>query len=185
MLDIVHSWADHGLLDSSDTIGYSRDHRRKTTRHTATNPRSCASQRLVLALLVGSAACDVPAFEGGVSNPRLRPSTCSRTHTSSGTCSPDLELVSHNAWSETSWGHFSGIYVNGHDGVLTEEDMLTAWEASVAVAQEGVIFENVEVLTIDGRKAWGWAERLHTPELSLVWIAYRAMVPYDTITYAI
>jgi len=98
---------------------------------------------------------------------------------------PDLELVSHNAWGGTYWGHFSGIYVNGHDGVLTEEDMLTAWEASVAVAQEGVIFENVEVLTIDGRKAWGWAERLHTPELSLVWIAYRAMVPYDTITYAI
>ena len=155
-------------------------------RHPVPTPRAFRSQRLiVLTLLLGVAACDVPAFEGPqiqspppaffIQNEAYQNRRMFRDH----------EIVSHDAWVETSWGFFSGIYINGHRGVLTEGDVRAAQEAALAAAVSGVIIENVEPLTIDGRDAWGWAERLQTRELGLSWIRYRAMVPYDTISYAI
>ena len=155
-------------------------------RHTVPTPRAFGSPRLVvLVLVLASAACDMPTFEGAqIQSPPpafyMQPDAYQQRR-----MFPDLELVSHNAWVETSWGHFSGIFINGHGGALTEDDVYDAWEASLAAAEPGVLVENVEILTIDGRRAWGWAERLQTPELGLQWIAYRAMVPYDTISYAI
>jgi hypothetical protein len=98
---------------------------------------------------------------------------------------PDLDIVHHGAWVETASGLFSGIYVNGHPGVLTEDDVYAALEAGRLVAEADVTFGGIEPLTIDGRRGWGWTERLETPELGVDWVAYRAVVPYDTISYAI
>ena len=155
-------------------------------RHTVPTPRLFASKRpIVLALLLGSAACDVPNFEGPQIQTPPPAFFIQNEAYQQRRMFPELEIVSHDAWVETSWGFFSGIYINGHDGALTEEDARSAWEASLVAADEGVIVENVETLTIDGRSAWGWSERLQTPELGLVWVAYRAMIPYDTITYAV
>jgi hypothetical protein len=155
-------------------------------RHTVPTPRTFAPKRFTaLALLLGSAACEVPNFEGPqIQSPPpaffMQPEAYQERR-----MLPDLEITSHDAWVETSAGFFSGIYINSHAGVLTEEDAYSAWEASVVAAGEDVTVENLETLTIDGRDAWGWAEGLQAPVLGLAWIKYRAMVPYDTITYAI
>ena len=81
-------------------------------RHAAPTSRAFKSPRLiVLALLLGVGACDVPAFEGPrIQSPPpafyMQPDAYQNRR-----MFPDLETVSHEAWVETSWGFFSGIYV--------------------------------------------------------------------------
>ncbi len=77
---------------------------------------------------------------------------------------PDREVAYHDAWVEASWGNFSGIYINGHPGVLGSGQV----EAQV-----------------DGRTGWGWTEHWRMENGGLAYVAFRAAVPYDTITYAI
>jgi hypothetical protein len=54
-----------------------------------------------------------------------------------------------------------------------------------ATATEPITFGEVEELTIDGRRAWGWSESLGTPERGLESVTYRVAIPYDTITYVL
>ena len=138
-----------------------------------------------LILTVALSACDPPRFEGPeIQSPPpafyLQPEAYQARR-----MFPNLEIVHHGAWVETSSGLFSGIYINGHAGVLTEDDAYAAQDSARAVADRDITFGGVEVLTIDGRRAWGWAERLETPQLGIDWVAYRAVIPYDKITYAV
>ncbi len=138
---------------------------------------------VLLAALTG--ACDVPDFHGPqIQNPPpaffLQDEAYQQRR-----MFPEREITYHDAWVETAWGHFSAIYINGHAGTFTEDDVRAAQESAKAAALEPVTFGPIETLTIDGRESWGWAERLQTPEKGLDWIAYRAVVPYDTISYAI
>jgi hypothetical protein len=99
---------------------------------------------------------------------------------------PDREVTMHTAWINAGNGPYSGIYVNAHPGGLGIEEVAAAQDAArgVPVNQE-VTYGEIEALTIDGRTAWGWAERLQTAERGLDWVAYRTVVSYDTVSYAI
>jgi hypothetical protein len=95
------------------------------------------------------------------------------------------DVVFQTAWVE-SISDFSTIHINGHPAVLGLEDVMAAQDTAKRYAEDpDIMFGPVESLTVDGREAWGWEERVQSPSRGLTWVAYRAAVPYDTITYAI
>jgi hypothetical protein len=98
---------------------------------------------------------------------------------------PELEVVHHDGWVSTAFGHVSKIVINGHPGVLTRADVASAQDGARAAAVHPVTFGSIMQYTIDDRPAWGWSDRLETPEKGLEWIAFHVIIPYDTITYAI
>jgi hypothetical protein len=145
-----------------------------------------ARATLLVVPVVGALGCRVPDFQGPqIQHPppafTLNPSTYQDRR-----MFPDLEIVHHDAWVEASWGNFSGIYINGHRGALTREDVETARaEAIRAAVGRSAEFGAVEPITIDGREAWGWGESWRREDGGLDFVAFRAAVPYDTMTYAI
>ncbi|MBM4184329.1 MAG: hypothetical protein FJ207_08895 [Gemmatimonadetes bacterium] len=138
-----------------------------------------------LALAAGVSACDVPNFEGPqIQDPPqgflLAPDSYQQRR-----LFPDRELIFHAAWVE-SIDDFSTIYIDGHRGVLGLEDAVAARDSARRYATDpDVRFGEVEPLEVDGRSAWGWFERVETPTRGLVWVAYRAIIPYDTVSYAV
>jgi hypothetical protein len=135
-------------------------------------------------LALALAACDLPNYEG----PQLQdpPSGFLLVQDSySQRLITSHESIFHVAWVE-SVHDFSTIFIDGYPAVLGYEDALAAREESRRVAVDpDVTFGEVEPLTIDGRSSWGWAERVQTPSRGLAWVAYRALVPYDSVTYFI
>ena len=136
-------------------------------------------------LLIVLAGCEIPNFEGpqiqNISEGfRKQPDSYLQRR-----MFPDLEILHHDSWVSMAFGHVSRIVINGHPGVLTRADVASAQNAARAAATEPVTFGEVIQYTIDERPAWGWSERLETPEVGLQWIAFHVVVPYDTITYAI
>jgi hypothetical protein len=140
---------------------------------------------VLLAVAAAVAACDVPNFDGPqIQEPPqgflLTPNSHQQRR-----LFPERELVFHAAWIE-SVRDFSTLFIDGHLGALGLEDVIAAREEARRFAIDpDVRFGEVEPLRVDGRDAWGWSERVETPTRGLVWVAYRAVVPYDTITYAI
>ena len=153
------------------------------------NKRSRRSTyRAAIAAVVATgigAGCDVPTFEGPqIQEPPqgflLAPDSYQQRR-----LFPERELVFHAAWVE-SIDDFSTIYIDGHRGVLGLDEVAAAREEARLLAQDpDVRFGEVEPLSVDGRDAWGWSERVESPERGLVWVAYRAVVPYDSVSYAI
>jgi hypothetical protein len=126
-------------------------------------PSRGASSAAIL-LLASLAACEIPKFEGPqIQSPPPAFTLNASTHQDR-RMFPDREVAYHDAWVEASWGNFSGIYINGHPGVLGSGQV----EAQV-----------------DGRTGWGWTEHWRMENGGLAYVAFRAAVPYDTITYAI
>jgi hypothetical protein len=135
---------------------------------------------------LGTAGCTVPNFQGPqIQNPPrtflLTPDSYQQRR-----MFPEREVTSHSAWISTAAGPYSGIYVNGHPGVIGLEDALTAWEAARAAPEHpDVSFTELQPLMIDGREAWGWEERMETAARGLEWVRYRAVVSYDSASFAI
>jgi hypothetical protein len=99
---------------------------------------------------------------------------------------PDLEMTFHTTWVHTDVSGTSVIYVDGHPGVLDVNDVTGALERAIASATDrDRSFTNIEVLTIDGRRGWAWSERVESDLRGLVDVSYKAVIPYDTITFAI
>jgi len=147
--------------------------------------RSWRSATVTSALLLALAACDLPNFDGPQIQSPPPAFFLQREAFQQQRMFPYRDIAYHDAWVETSDGRFSAIYINGHAGVLTEDDVYAAQDSAKKWAQTPITFDPIERLTIDGREAWGWAERLQTPALGIAWVAFRAIVPYDTITYVI
>lgn len=139
----------------------------------------------LLALLSGVAACDVPNFEGPqLQDPPqgflLRPNP-EAAHS----FLAYLPRVYHDAWVQ-SLPPYSSIVINGFAGSLTLEDVLAAQDSLRARPHDpDVRFGQIEPLAVDGRDAWGWEERIEAPGRGIPWVAYRVMIPYDTISYTI
>jgi hypothetical protein len=130
-------------------------------------------------------ACEVPTFEG----PQLqtRPDGFLMVE---GSYSP-RPLVSgstpvfRTAWVESS-ADASNIFIEGYPVVVGYEDALAARDSSRRYAHDAeTTFGEVEPIRVDGRDGWGWYERVETPNRGRVWVAYRALIPYDSVTYAI
>ena len=140
---------------------------------------------LMVPMALALTACDVPTFDGPqIQSPPqgflLVPDSYLQRR-----MFPHHDALYQNAWVE-SVDDFSTIHINGHPGVLGLEDVMAAQDTARRLAQDpDVTFGEVEPLTVDGRQAWGWAERVETPTRGLVWVAYRAAIPYDTVTYAV
>ena len=144
-----------------------------------------ARSLLAVAVLLAASACEVPAYPGAqlqappsgfrVDNDAYHPRRMLF----------DREVIDHSAWIGPSPTAFSGIYINGHVGVVTLEDVAAAQEDARAFSDEGTTFGEIERITIDGRPAWGWFETRRAPELGSEWVAYRTVVAYDTVSYAI
>jgi hypothetical protein len=141
---------------------------------------------LLLAALVLAAACTIPNFQGPqIQNPPPA-FTMNREATEERPMFPDRAVVYHDAWVEASWGNFSGIYINGHLGVLGELEVEAARRSAMAAAEgKRVQFGEVESLEVDGGTARGWGETWTLDNGGLQWVVFRAAIPYDTITYAV
>jgi len=136
--------------------------------------------------LLSSAACTVPNFEGAqIQEPPvgflLQPESVHPRP-----MFPDLEMASHTTWVHTDVSGTSIIYVDGHPGVLDVNDVTGALERAIASSTDrDRSFTNIELLTVDGRRGWAWSERVESDLRGLVDVSYKAVIPYDTITYAI
>ena len=141
---------------------------------------------LAALLLLTLSSCQVPNFEGPQIQDPPRRFFLQEDSYQGRRMFPDREVTWHTAWIEAMNGPYSGIYINAHPGVMTVEDVADALDAAKLAAEHpATSFGSIEAFEIDGRTAWGWAERLETPRLGLDWVAYRAVVPYDTVTFAI
>ena len=149
-----------------------------------THLRIRLSRLVLLSSLVAMSSCDMPRFEG----PQLQNPPRGFILSESRLPRPmfkDHDVVFATAWISTAQD-LSIIHINGHRGELGVEQVMAAQDTARRYAEDpNVTFGQVEALTVDGRRAWGWEERLQTPARGLVWTAYRAAVPYDTITYSI
>jgi hypothetical protein len=96
-----------------------------------------------------------------------------------------LPEVHHDAWVQ-SLPPYSTVRINGYAGTLTLDDVIAAQDSGRTHAPDrDITFGGLEPLVIDGREAWAWEERIETPARGIPWVAYRVMVPYDTISYTI
>jgi len=99
---------------------------------------------------------------------------------------PDRDVLFHTAWTEASWGDVSGIYINGHPGVIGPEEVEAARAAAIEAARDQLVeFGELEPLVVDGRTAWGWGEKWRLPDGDLRYVVFRTAIPYDTITYTV
>jgi hypothetical protein len=144
-----------------------------------------ARSPLLLAALVLIVGCEVPQFRGPqVQSPPggfIKKSDVSqfgpRTF-------PERATVHFDAWIETEFGKFTGIYINGHDGSTTLEEVVAARTWSMENPPDHPMdYGDIETVEIDGRTAWAWMEIWRDNGLHEV--RYHATVPYDTVTYTI
>ncbi len=142
-----------------------------------------------VALLCALLACDMPRFEGAqIQGPppgfTLQPDTYQDRR-----LLEDRPVVHHDAWVRAQWGEFSGIYINAHAGPTGIEEVEAAREASLARppgrADQIREFGEVERLRIDDREAFGWPELVRSERRGVEYVAYRAVIPYDTLSYAV
>ena len=97
---------------------------------------------------------------------------------------PDRPTIHFDAWIETEWGEFTGIYINGHAGTTTLDEVIAArtW-AMENPPDHPMAYGDIETMEIDGRTAWAWMEMWRDNGLHEV--RYHAAVPYDSVTYTI
>ena len=148
------------------------------------------SRRFLIAALACTtgvlSACQMPRFEGpDIQNPPMGFLRQNESYQGR-RMFPEREVTFHTAWVHTDMNGVSVIYVNGHRGALTLEDAVAAqrgvWDATM---DPDTHFEDLQAITIDGRSGWGWYEHVSSERRGLVDVAYRAIVPYDTVTFAI
>ena len=95
---------------------------------------------------------------------------------------PDRPTIHFDAWIETEWGEFTGIYINGHEGSTTLEEVVAAREWSMDNPPDHPMdYGNIETVHIDGRTGWAWMEMWR--ENGLHEVRYHVAIPYDTVTY--
>jgi len=138
------------------------------------------------ATLLSSSACDMPRFEGPqIQNPPINFLVQPEAYQQRPTF-PELTPAFHTAWVHTDIGGVSAIYLSGYPGAMTLDNVLAGAEGRRETERDpDATFGEIEVLTIDGREAFGWSERIQSEPRGLVETRYRAVIPYDTITYVV
>lgn len=147
---------------------------------------SRGSLTALAAFMVVLAGCRIPRFEGPqIQQPpagftlRAGPNPSPRTF-------PDHEVGFHATWVRADMSGVSVISVHEHPVVFELDEVVAARERVRATATDpDAVFGDLEAIRVDGRDAWGWYERVESPRRGLVRVAYRAVVPYDSVSYVI
>lgn len=143
--------------------------------------------RFTLAVLVVAIlGCDVPRFQG----PEIQepPAGFLRQRDTPATRDlfPEHEATFHTAWVHTDLGGVSVIAIDEYPTAFTLDEIVTAREAAEAGERDpDAIFEDLEAIRIDDRDGWGWYERIESDRRGREEVAYTAVVPYDSVSYAI
>lgn len=102
---------------------------------------------------------------------------------------PDREELWQGAWFriETVNDDHASIFLTAYRGGAGREQVEAAREAQASrYARPGRMrYGELEELRIDGRTAWGWTESQYRSDGSVAALQYKAVVPYDTVTYAV
>lgn len=139
----------------------------------------------LVTLLVTAVACEVPRFEGPqIQDPPPGFRLQAESHPG-GSLFPEHEMGFRTAWVHTDVGGVSLIYIDEYLGVVDPDDIIAAQERMRATAGADVIFGGIEAIRIDDRNAWGWYHRVESEHRGLVDVSYTALVPYDSVSYAI
>ncbi|MEQ9398004.1 MAG: hypothetical protein RJQ04_02435 [Longimicrobiales bacterium] len=145
--------------------------------------------RLALLVCMVGAGCSVPNYPGPQIQDPPNGFTLNVDADLERRMFPDREVSYHDAWVAAGWGNFSGIYINGHPGVIGAAEVEAARQAALALParrpDQVRDFSEVERLTIDGREALAWSEMVRSPTQGIEYVAYRAVIPYDTVTFAV
>ena len=141
---------------------------------------------VLIALALPALGCQVPRFEG----PEIQqpPANFVRqpNNQTLGPIFPNHEITFHTSWVHTDLGGVSVIYIDAHPTVFGLEDVMAARTA--AERNDGdpdAVHGNIEALTIDGRESWGWYREVGSARRGLDHVTYYAVVPYDTVSYAL
>ena len=137
-----------------------------------------------LALLTSSVACDVPRFKG----PQIQgitPGFLNKPDVGwDKIMFPDRPTVHFDAWVRTDVDTFDGIYITGHPGSTSPEEVERAREESMAVRGEQKLqYGELEFVVIDGRASMAWMEAWEDDGLHA--LTLRTVIPYDTVTYIV
>lgn len=148
--------------------------------------RSRVSLTALAAFLAVLAGCRVPRFEGPqVQQPPAGFTLLEESDPAPGTF-PDHEVGFHTSWVRTDVSGVSVISVHEHPAVFELDDVVAARErVGTAATDPDAVFGDLEAIRVDGRDAWGWYERVESPRRGLVRVVYRAVVPYDSVSYVI
>ncbi len=138
----------------------------------------------MLALLIVVAACDAPRFLG----PQIQgipPGFLSKGDvTQNWVMFPDREQVHFDAWIKAAFGEFSGIYITGYAGATSKSEVEEARQRAMASRTERKMTYGVlEAAIVDERTTWAWMERWE--DNGLHELTFRAVIPYDTITFVV
>jgi len=135
-------------------------------------------------LLAAIAGCDPPRFHGpqvqGVPSGFLRNPGAGRDRD----MFPDRPAIHVDAWVDAMFGQFSGIYITGYPGNMSRAEVEEARERSMNVpTARRMSYGDLEEGRVDGQTAWAWMEVWEDNGLHEV--AYRSVIPYDTVTYVV
>jgi len=137
-----------------------------------------------LTVLLASTACEVPRYQG----PMVQALPDGFIGEPEAGYQRELfrdRILERDAYVVTASTEFSGIYIRKLDGNTMRTDVVAAQEAARASRNDPqVSYGPIEDIRIDGRAAWAWMEETRDPN-GLQFVDYRAVVPYDSISYAI
>jgi hypothetical protein len=138
-----------------------------------------------LFLVLVLAGCDLPEYEGPQLQEPPRGFLLQPGSEAGSIMFPHRTAVHYGAWVQ-SQAPYSTIRIHGYSGRLALPDVMAAQDSVRRRASDpDMTFGSIEVLTIDGREALGWEERIESATRGIPWVAYRVMIPYDTISYTI
>ncbi len=155
-----------------------------TTAIEQTAGRRVGLPHLLLSIVVLASGCDMPRYQGPqVQAPPvgfLRKADVGQDRR----MFPNRPTIHFDAWIRAQWGDFSGIYINGHVGTTTREDVVEArtWAIENPLGHPRAAGD-IETVSIDGRTGWAWMEMWQDNGLQEV--RYHVAVPYDTITFTV
>ena len=137
------------------------------------------------ALLLTSAACQRPRFEG----PQLQDPPAGFLYKAGAASAhrafPDREVVQHGAWTKGGGEPFSAIFITSYRGVATPEETLEARDSQERLlSPQGYQFGPLERMTLDGHEAWGWLVS-HQDSRGLHSREFKVAIPHDSMTYTV
>jgi len=156
--------------------------------------RACRSRlRQVAALLsltmVGAAACVAPSVPGYQLQDVPEGFLFTANANTGVTVFPARDFLSRGVWlgDIETFEPQSEIYVTRYAGTVTIEEAEAArdLQASRYGTPSSIDYGQVATVTIDGRPALAWMETRYDEHDAVRSLVYKAVIPYDTVSYAV